>query len=95
MNMWKEVVRNNRNNQNQANYELAAFYSFLGEKEQAYNILRHMEHNFPGNFVRFINHDPRFKLLWKEEEFRNIVERQENELKKIRQRLYEINEKSR
>jgi tetratricopeptide (TPR) repeat protein len=61
-----------------AEISLASSYALLGEKEKAYNILHRLEeYAFPGGLVRSIQVDPLFASLWGDEEFHQIIDRQE------------------
>ena len=72
-------------------YDLAGIYSFLGRKEESYNILHRMEkERFRGAFVWFIQVDPLFERLWKDEEFEAIIKRQENHYTKVRAEIESV-----
>jgi TolB-like protein len=66
-------------------YALAGTYAFLGEKEKAYQTLHEMENQlFHGSFVWYMQVDCLFESLWKEEEFKAIIQRQERKFAEIR-----------
>jgi len=71
-----------------AAYDLAGIYAFLGEKEEAYNWLRKYERDgFIYGYHNYILFDQLFESLWKDEEFKAIVQRQENKFADIRAEL--------
>ena len=58
-----------------ANYDIAALYAFLGEKEKAYENLRIVNkiHICPLWLLNLIKHDPFFNSIRNEPEFQKIV----------------------
>ena len=88
----KESIRLNRwyALDGMAYYDMAAVYAFLNEKEKAYEILHKLETvGFRAIILSFIKIDPLYKNLRNDEEFRQIVQRQEAKYAKIRK---EVNE---
>ena len=68
-----------------AKYELAGMYAFTGEKDKAYQYLHEMENEvFHGDLVWYMQVDPHFESLWDEEEFKQIIQRQEKKFADIR-----------
>jgi len=68
-----------------ARYFLASCYALLGEKGKVYDILHQLEESiFPGELVGMIQVDPLFESLWKDEEFKAIIRRQEKKFADIR-----------
>jgi len=66
-------------------YSLASCYALLGEKEKCYDILHQFDESFfPGYLVGSIQVDPMFESLWEEEEFKEIIRRQEKKYADIR-----------
>jgi adenylate cyclase len=69
----------------QVRYRLAGIYAFRGEKEKAYQMLHEMEDNvFHGDLVWYMQVDPHFESLWQDEEFKQIIQRQEKKYADIR-----------
>jgi TolB-like protein/class 3 adenylate cyclase len=68
-----------------AYYSIAACYAVMGENEKAIETLYEMEQNaFSGWYIWKILHDPMFESLWKDEEFKAIIQRQEKKFADIR-----------
>jgi len=66
-------------------FELASVYANLGEKEKAYEILHEMEiGTFEGWAVEFIQIFYPFESLWEDEEFKEIIQRQEKKAADLR-----------
>jgi tetratricopeptide (TPR) repeat protein len=71
-----------------AYYAMAASYIHLGEKDKAYETLHEMERNaFSGWYTWKIQVDPVFESLWEDEEFRQIIGRQEMKFAEIRKKI--------
>jgi Flp pilus assembly protein TadD len=70
-------------------YTLAAVHAFLGEKDKAYEYLHLFEEKagWPWGSCYYVEMDPLFENLWKEKEFRKLVERAKEEKEKMRERL--------
>jgi tetratricopeptide (TPR) repeat protein len=68
-----------------AEFNLAACYALLGDKEKAYDILYKLEEKgFPGDMVSSMQVDPIFENLWDDKELKQIVRRQEKKYADIR-----------
>jgi len=68
-----------------AHCELASVYAYLGDKDKAYEYLLEMEiGTFEGWAVEFIQIFYPFESLWEDEEFKEIIQRQEKNAADIR-----------
>ena len=68
-----------------AHYYMVAIYAFLGEKDKAYQVLHEMERGaFSGWYTWQIQVDPMVESLWEDEEFKQIIQRQEKKFAGIR-----------
>jgi len=76
-------------------YDLAAQYAFVGEKENAYQILKYMveEKDLECWMVWWMQYDPRFEAIRQEAEFKAIAQRQEERYAEIRAEI-EVLEKA-
>jgi tetratricopeptide (TPR) repeat protein len=71
-----------------AYYAMAASYIYLGEKDKAYETLHEMERNaFSGWYTWKIQVDPVFESLWEDDEFKQIIQRQERKYSEIRAKI--------
>ncbi|MFC2123809.1 adenylate/guanylate cyclase domain-containing protein [Bacteroidota bacterium] len=66
-------------------FDLAGIYALLGDKEKAYQLLHEMENEvFHGDLVWYMQVDPHFESLREDEEFKQIIQRQEKKFADIR-----------
>jgi len=73
-------------------YDLAATAAFLNQKEEAYEWLREFDKNgWNWGSPYFIEVDPLFEGLFKEEAFRQIVSKAQTDKKKIREQMKLLN----
>jgi len=76
-----------------AQYDLAGVYAFLGEKENAYQLLEEIEDNPYFNWLHFLKQDPLFDSLREEERFQRILQnieaKNQAEHERVRQWLEE------
>ncbi|KPK83430.1 MAG: hypothetical protein AMS27_12950 [Bacteroides sp. SM23_62_1] len=78
---------------NNAAYDLAGVYAFLGNKEEAYRWLREYEKiGFSTGLHEYIKVDPLFDNLRNDEEFKEIVKKANDEADKIRVRINQLEE---
>jgi tetratricopeptide (TPR) repeat protein len=72
-----------------AQFDLAAIYAFLGEKEKAYQYLKEFgKRHFDGlHIISFTKHDPMFNSIRDEERFQKILQRMETKFQKERERV--------
>ena len=76
-----------------AQSDLAQAYAFLGEKEKAYKLLHEMESKeFQGWQFAFCKVNQIIKNLWEDEEFKQIIQRQEKKYAYIRAEIDKIRE---
>ena len=82
----KESIRLKRPYAIWLRFQLAGTYAFLNEKEIAYQTLHEFEQEvLVGHLLLwFIQVDPLFENLWKDEEFKAIIQRQEKKYAEIR-----------
>jgi len=74
-----------------AAYDLAGIHAFLGNKEDAYKWLRYYKNSgFKGGLEYYILHDPFFKNLRDEEEFKEIVSNAHNINEIVKSRISEL-----
>ena len=72
-------------------YLMAGSYACLGEKKKTYDLLHEMENEvFFGEYVGLIQFDPHFESLWEDQEFKDILKRQEEKYTKIRKELDQL-----
>ena len=68
-----------------AQSDLAQVYAYLGEKEKAYKYLHEMEEKeFQGWQFLFFKSNPMMESLWQDDEFKQIIQRQEQKYANIR-----------
>jgi len=71
-----------------AEMSLVACYALLGQKEKSYELLHKMEEKrFPGALVSSIQVDPIYENLRGDEEFKQIIRRQERKYAEIRAKI--------
>ncbi|MFC2126147.1 adenylate/guanylate cyclase domain-containing protein [Bacteroidota bacterium] len=76
-----------------AYYDLSVSYAFLGEKEKAYQRLHELEREgFRGDILWYSQNDPMLKSLWNDEEFKQIIQRQEKKYADIRAEIDRLEE---
>jgi TolB-like protein len=76
-----------------AYYSMAASYVILGEKEKAYQVLHEMEKEaFSGWYTWKIQVDPIFESFWVDDEFKQIIQRQERKYAEIRVKINRLEE---
>ena len=75
-----------------SHYDLAAQYAFIEKKEESYYILHLMEEkkNLECWMVWWMEYDPRFESIRDEEEFKAIIQRQEDRYAEIRAQVDEL-----
>ena len=75
-------------------YDLASIYAFLGQKEEAYQMLRaYAELGFNFGLEKYITIDPIFESLRDDPEFKAIVKRAQEEKTSIRAQIREMEER--
>ena len=76
-----------------ANYDLAAIYAFLGDKEKAYHFLHEVEQSETIDFSTMMGTDPLFKSLRHEKEFQQIVRNIDAKFAAIRNEIQQLRDK--
>ena len=71
------------------NYSLAQVYACLNNKPEAYKHLHALElQDFQADVFSFAQYDPLLQNLWNDQEFRDIIKRQEEKYVAIRKKVY-------